>query len=589
MTERPIWIWAAGVVLVLMIVANVARGAGSPLPVPEIGVGQAARLGAVRISIATSSTKQEWMHQAIQAFNTASPREGALQVEGKPVVVEIVQEVVDGKKVDYRSGTMVSDTVDGKIKPTILSPSEEQWILKLQADWRATHGTAIARDVGPILARTPLVLGAWESRAQALGCWPDPAPECTWERVRALAVSPNGWGMLGRAEWGQFKLGYGYPGESNSGTVSTMLTCMVGAGKSSALTAEDVDVNSGCGQFIAGVERAKVHSGNRSGWLIEQMTNGGPEYLDAVAISESDIILANRTRSAELRERIVSIYPQDGTVLLGHPFTVLEGAPWVTPEQIAAASVFKTFLLSAEQQQAVTSTGLRPGDPNVRLESPIESRYGANPSARLVTRDLPDGAVFDRVIEVWHRVKKHSMIALVFDRSGSMNEPKISAAIRGAQEFVRRMDGDDQLVWMPFDNTVYPPTEGFGSQLGEELIGRIGSTPASGGTALYDAVLSAYDRLQDARSIHGERLRYGIVVLSDGRDESSRTTLSTLELKLKPGEVDPTGVQIHTVAIGGDADERVLKRIANAAHGNYWKGQTADDMVAVYRAIATYY
>jgi len=58
---------------------------------------------------------------------------------------------------------------------------------------------------------------------------------------------------------------------------------------------------------------------------------------------------------------------------------------------------------------------------------------------------------------------------------------------------------------------------------------------------------------------------------------------------LSPQESDPTGVQIHTIAIGKDADERTLKRIANAAHGSYWKGQTVDDMISVYRAIATYY
>jgi Ca-activated chloride channel family protein len=529
------------------------------------------------------------MHQAIQAFNSASPRERALQVDGRPVVVEVIQETVDGKKVDYRSGTMMSDTLNGKIQPTVLSPSEEDWILKLREEWRAVHGTSILRDVGSILARTPLVIATWESRARALGCWPEPGTECTWQRIHALATSPNGWGTVGHPEWGKFKLGYGYVGESNSGTLSAVIMCMIGAGKTTGLDMADVDPNAGCGQFIAGIERAKVHSGNRSGWLIGHMARGGPEYLDAVAISESDVILTNRTRGAELRERIVSVYPQDGTVVLGHPFTILEGAPWVTPEQVAAANVFKTFLLSAEQQRAVAATGLRPGDPNTRLESPIEPTYGANPLASLVTLETPDSIVFNRIIEVWHKVKKHAMIALVFDKSGSMGGAKIGAAIKGAQVFVQRMDPDDRLIWLPFDNTAYPPSEGSGAELGEQLISRIGSTPAGGGTALYDAVLSAYEQLQNARRTHGDTLRYGIVVLSDGRDTSSRSSLAILESRLRPQEGDPTGVQIHTIAIGGDADARVLKRIANSAHGTFWKGNTATEMVSVYGAIATYY
>jgi Ca-activated chloride channel homolog len=593
MEGRPIWIWAAGAVLALLVGTHLVRGALAPHAAWQSDAGQQAQqgapAGAIRISIATSSTKQEWMHQAIQAFNAASPRDRSLQVEGRPVLLEVVQEVVDGKRVDYRSGTMVSDTVNGKIKPTILSPSEEQWSFKLRDDWQAVHGTSIAREIGATLARTPLVIATWESRARALGCWPDPGPDCTWQRIRTSATGPDGWGMLGHPEWGRFKFGYGYVGESNSGTVSAALMCMVGAGKTDGLAVADVDAASGCGQFIAGVERAKVHSGNRSGWLIEQMARGGPEYLDAVAISESDVILTNRTRGGDLRERIVSVYPQDGTVLLGHPFTVLDGAAWVTAEQVAAAEVFKRFLLSPEQQRAVAATGLRPGDSSVKLESPIEPLYGANSQARLATLELPDSLVLDRVIEVWHRVKKHAVVALVFDKSGSMAGEKIGAAVKGAQEFVQRMDRDDQLIWIPFDGRVYSPAEGSGAELGEELMGRIASTPAGGGTALYDAILSGYDRLQGMRSVHGDTLRYGIVVLSDGKDTNSGRSLTQLEARLSPQESDPTGVQIHTIAIGKDADERTLKRIANAAHGSYWKGQTVDDMISVYRAIATYY
>ena len=582
MEGRPIWIWAAAAVLAFLVGTSLAREAGlATLP--------GAPAGAIRISIATSSTKQEWMHQAIQAFNAASASDRSLQVEGRPVFVDVVQEVVDGKEVDYRSGTMVSDTLDGKITPTILSPSEEQWILKLQDDWRAVNGTSVAQDVGPILARTPLVIAAWESRARALGCWPEPGPDCTWQRIRALATAPEGWGALGHPEWGRFRFGYGYVGESNSGTVSAVLMCMVGAGKAAGLTVADVDVTSGCGQSIADLEQAKVHSGNRSGWLIEQMARGGPEYLDAVAISESDVVLTNRTRGVERRDRIVSIYPRDGTAVLGHPFTVLDGAAWVTPEQVAAAEAFKRFLLSPDQQRAVAATGLRPGDDSVKLEAPISAQYGANPQARLASVELPDSIVLDQVIATWHRVKKHAVVALVFDKSGSMAGAKIAAATRGAQEFVQRMDRDDQLIWIPFDGRVYPSVEGSGAELGEELMGRIGATPASGGTALYDAVLDAYDRLDAVRRVQGDMRRYGIVVLSDGQDTNSGHSLPFLEARLKPQENDPAGIQIHTIAIGKDADERVLKRISSAAHGSFWKGQSIDDMVNVYRAIATYY
>ena len=49
------------------------------------------------------------------------------------------------------------------------------------------------------------------------------------------------------------------------------------------------------------------------------------------------------------------------------------------------------------------------------LGSPIEPQFGAIPDASLVPVTLPDVLVFDRVAEVWHKVKKHAVIALVFD------------------------------------------------------------------------------------------------------------------------------------------------------------------------------
>ncbi len=58
---------------------------------------------------------------------------------------------------------------------------------------------------------------------------------------------------------------------------------------------------------------------------------------------------------------------------------------------------------------------------------------------------------------------------------------------------------------------------------------------------------------------------------------------------LRPSEGDPTGIQIHTIGIGEDADDRVLGKIANGAHGKYWKVKESDDIIEIYREIATYW
>jgi Ca-activated chloride channel family protein len=547
--------------------------------------------GALGISIASSNTKEEWLHAAAQAFNEAARTNKDYQIGGRPIAVQILQEVVDGKSVDYRSGTLVADTLAGRIKPTVVSPGEESWLAKLKADWKLANGAALVSGDAPILLRTPLVIAMWQSRAKALGCFPAVGPDCTWERVRALALSPDGWKSFGHPEWRRFTLGYAYFGESNSGTLAVVAMCMAGAKKTAGLTLADVGEGTGCGKFIAGVDQAKFHAGKSDVWLIDKIVDRGPEYLDAVITYESVVIATNRKHGARLREPLVAVYPQDGTAVVGHPYAILDGAPWVTPEQVAAAKLFQAFLLGAAQQQAVLGSGLRPADPGVKLAAPIDASLGANPEARLVALEIPDGRVIDQIGEVWHRVKKHAIIVLLFDKSGSMREGgKIGAAVRGAQEFVKQMGGEDQLVWMPFDDHLFVGgVRGSKARVGEELIQQIASTRAEGGTALYDAVKAAFTELSTARGKGQDTMRYGVVILSDGKDENSRTTLAELEERLRPLENDPTGIQIHTIAIGSDADENVLRRIAGAANGRYWKGQSEKDMVRIYKEVATYW
>src|SRR3989344_4704490 len=546
---------------------------------------------AVKISIASSNTKQDWLHQAADAFNQAARSNSEYQVNGKPVFVDIIQETVDGKKVDYRSGTMVTDTLKKKIQPTVLSPGEEAWLIKFRKEWEIQNGSPAMKGGASVLVRTPLVIAMWQSRAKAMGCFPAVGPNCTWQNLRALAANPDGWKMFGRPEWGKFTFGYGYFGESNSGTLGIVSMCMVGARKTKVFALTDANVDGGCGKFVKDIESAKVHSGKSDIWLLEKMIKGGPEYLNAVITYESNVVLMNKKHAGNLPEQLVAVYPQDGTIVVGHPYAVLDSVPWVTPEQVQAARVFEKFLTSKEQQEAVLAVGLRPADPGVKLGNPIGPEYGANPHAKLALLEVPETLIMDRIGEVWHAVKKRAVVVLLFDKSGSMSDGgKIAAARAGAIEFVKSMGLDDYIIWMPFDATIYSSsTRGTKSEVGERLVEEIRNIPAGGGTALYDGVIIAMDQLSELRKKFGDTVRYGIVILSDGDDTARRSTLTMVQEKLKPEETNPHGVQVHSVCIGSDCVEQVLKKIAAAANGKYAKGNTAEEMVRIYKDIATHY
>jgi Ca-activated chloride channel family protein len=570
-------------VMILALMSAGAAWSGSP---------GGTATGSIVVQIASASTKKEWINEAVKSFNDSSRSNRDFQIDGNPIRVEIIQEETEPGVLDhYRSGTMVTDILSGKIKPVAASPGEATWLRKLNSDWKATHDDkGIFTDNPTTLLQTPVIVAMWQSRAMALACWPVASAQCTWQRLSDLAADPNGWGAFGQPEWGNFKFGYGYVGESNSGTFATLMFCMAGLGKTKDLRLEDIDAANGCGQTLARVDKAKVHSGIKSSWLLGWMKEKGQTYLDAVATNEQDVIEFNVENGSILPEPLVVVYPQDGTVVRTDPYVVLDQAPWVTGEQVRAARLFQGYLLTEGQQKKLLKWGLRPRQPGGNLGSPIEPRYGANPEAKFVAVEVPDVPVFDRLTEVWHERKKHAVIALVVDRSARMGGDKLQSTKEGIISFIDSMDPQDYLIWMPFDDALRPGVRGSVADIGPRLIEIVkNETETGGGTALYDAIYQAYTDLETQKKDLGESVKYGIVLVSDGRDTKSKLGFTLLRNKLSGSESDPTGIQIHTIGVGKDARKDILTIIATLAHGKYWDAADPRRLRSIYTQIAVYY
>lgn len=191
--------------------------------------------------------------------------------------------------------------------------------------------------------------------------------------------------------------------------------------------------------------------------------------------------------------------------------------------------------------------------------------------------------------EASNEVRKPAVVALVFDKSSSMAGEKLTEAVKGAIGFVEAMDEGDTLIWLPFDSQVYPGTQGRKSEIGGQLIKDIGSTIANGMTALYDAISQAYRSLEKQRNLLGYAARYGIVVLTDGQDTNSKQCdLAQLEAMLRAADAGGMGIQVRTIGIG-DADHKVLARIAARTHSEHSRVDDPFALADVYRDIARYW
>jgi Ca-activated chloride channel family protein len=193
--------------------------------------------------------------------------------------------------------------------------------------------------------------------------------------------------------------------------------------------------------------------------------------------------------------------------------------------------------------------------------------------------------VLTALVELWKQEKKSAEVVIVFDRSGSMNGDPLDQAKAGAKAFLEDLGDRDAVSIMFFNDQV--PTPGEPQPLGKaraQLEQQVDSVFADGGTSLYDAVAVAYDMLL-ARARKQPGRIHALVVMTDGKDESSKMQLDELEHRFNP---ENAPVKIFTIAYGSEADPAVLESIANAAQGTSAKG-TADTIVQVYRDLSAFF
>lgn len=172
-------------------------------------------------------------------------------------------------------------------------------------------------------------------------------------------------------------------------------------------------------------------------------------------------------------------------------------------------------------------------------------------------------------------------VGLVVDHSRSMR-PKIFEVITAARGLVHSSNAEDQMFVVNFNENVtlgLPGTMTFTGNSGE-LERAISRGPATGMSALYDALVQALERLQE-----GSWDKKVLVVISDGADNASTHTLAqVLEIAGKSNAV------IYTVGLFANADvdanPRVLDRLAHATGGKAFFPSELSALVAICKGIA---
>ena len=165
-------------------------------------------------------------------------------------------------------------------------------------------------------------------------------------------------------------------------------------------------------------------------------------------------------------------------------------------------------------------------------------------------------------------------LSLVIDRSGSMQGQPLDEAKKSAAMLVDRMNENDQLSVVTYDDqvdVVFPTTKVINKPILKHLISGI---RPGGMTALYDGWSVAADQVS---LYSGENYFSRVLLLSDGQANHGLKDPEIISSSCQ--KMAEQGVTTSTYGLGPHFNENLMTRMAESGQGQSHYGQTANDLM----------
>ncbi len=273
-----------------------------------------------------------WAREAVTRFNNTAPLVNATQR------VQFAVTTLDDIAVWQDTPGWTADN-----RPAAWLPAA-----RAAVDYSARFTTLI-----PSLARTPLVWGAYQSRAAA--ATDSGARPLDWEAVQAAAAAES-WSALagGNADWRFVKLAFPRPDQSMAG-LAALFTAAADYANAASVTGSalrDSAFRAWLEPVIASVPNFQTLGADPAAAMAR-----GPSTVEIALLPES--LWLNNLRGLTGGEAVVFAYPQFQLVL-DFPLAGWANAAEVTDVERAAVQVLGAWLAAPEQQAALLNHGLRP-------------------------------------------------------------------------------------------------------------------------------------------------------------------------------------------------------------------------------------
>ena len=169
-------------------------------------------------------------------------------------------------------------------------------------------------------------------------------------------------------------------------------------------------------------------------------------------------------------------------------------------------------------------------------------------------------------------------IAVVIDRSGSMQGQPLAEARKAAQFVVDHLGGKDRCAIVVYDNradTLVPAAHVVDKQRFHDAIRTIRS---GGNTDLHQGWLMGAEALAPFTT---DTAISRVILLSDGCANAGITNSATIMAQV--ARLSAAGVTTSTLGLGRDFNEALMTELATAGHGRAYYGETAEDLMAPFR------
>jgi Ca-activated chloride channel homolog len=519
--------------------------------------------------IATSPEKAELLKTLTDGFNSKRQR----TPDGQTMDVRLLEMTPED---------MVNRALAGESTFQAITPDSSLWLDQLNRRWAQAQPAPMEGSSGGAIARTltgepvryaisPIVIAAWEDVARGLG-WPD--QPVSWSTLQSRAQSdPN-------FRWSHPSTAYA------SGLLATLAEFYAGAGVQRGLTAEMAQDQKTV-DYVSAIEKTVKYYGEAELAVMQRVAQDR-KALDAFVVSEQLLTAFNRGKFGNQADKLVALYPAEGTFWADHPLALLE-TPALTDNQRRTFQAFREYLSTPETQKQVLDAGYRPADLSLSLSadgSPLTSANGVDPKQPQTTLQLPAADVVQVVQNVWALTKRKTNVFLVVDTSGSMQGSKLDGAKSALRTFLAQIPSDQEKVGLVEFNTGVTNIIELDTLANNRatLNGTVDGLRANGNTALLDAVRTAYNRLQ--QNGDPERIN-AIVAMTDGRENASMVSLRQLADEIRQGN-QKVPVVIFCIAYGKDADYNVLQTIADASGGQVREGNE-ETIRELYKILSSYF